>query len=80
MAFLIDITPLDTLTVKIFRDKHGPSYKGNEPELFGAYVGNDLVTGVGGFGKTPLLSLQDLCENIATDEGYFSDNKKIFIR
>ena len=76
----IDLTTLDTLTVRFFREKHGPLYKGSDPELWGCLIGHDYVIGIAGFGLTPLLALQDLCENIGKFEGFPTDNKKIFIR
>lgn len=78
--FEIDDTPLDTLTVKFWRDSPGPLYTGTEPPGWMCHIGLNLVEGCGGGGPTPLMALQDLCENIAKDEGHYTDNKLLFIR
>ena len=76
----IDDTPIDTLTVKFWRDQPGPLYEGNEPPAWACHIGPNIVEGVGGFGKTPLEALRDLCENIARDEGHRTDDAKLFLR
>ncbi len=80
MEIKIDDTPIDTLTVKFWRDQPGPLYKGNEPPGWACHIGLNIVEGVGGFGKTPLEALRDLCENIARDEGHCTDRSKLFLR
>lgn len=76
----INDTPIDTLTVKFWRDQSGPLYKGSEPPGWACHIGPDIVEGVGGFGNTPLAALRDLCENIARDEGHSTDNGRLFLR
>jgi len=80
MKFIIDDTPLDTLTVKFWRDQPGPPYQGNEPPAWACHIGANLADGVGGVGRTPLEALRDLCDNIARDEGCHTDASKLFLR
>lgn len=80
MKIEIDDTPLDTLTVKFWRDQPGPDYVGTQAPDWACHVGPDLVAGVGGFGATPLAALRDLCENIARDEGHRTDTGKLLLR
>lgn len=69
---IIDDTPVDTLTVKFWRDLPGPNWA--------CHIGADIVAGSGGFGATPLAALRDLCENIARDEGHRTDNGNLLLR
>jgi len=80
MKIKIDDTPIDTLTVKLWRDQPGPLYKGNKPPEWACHIGIDIVQGVGGFGATPLLALKNLCETIGRDEGHRTDSGKLFLR
>ncbi len=80
MHIHIDDTPIDTLTVKFWRDQPGPEYRGTEEPNWACHIGPDIALGVGGFGPTPLAALRDLCENIAKDEGHQTDNKKLLLR
>lgn len=77
---IIDDTPIDTLTVKFWRDQPGPNYRGTEPPDWACHIGLDIVVGAGGFGPTPLAALRDLCDTIAKDEGHFTDNRKLKLR
>ena len=70
---LIDITPIDNLDIKFYRETE-------VMDSWGCYTGPNWIEGVGGFGKTPLLALADLINNIGKFEGIKTDNKKIFIR
>jgi hypothetical protein len=76
----IDDMVIDTLTVQFWRDAPGPLYKGTKPPDWCAQVGKDIVVGVGGFGPTPLAALRDLCNHIARDEGWRTDNGKLLLR
>lgn len=80
MKIEIDDTPIDTLTVKFWREKPGPLYKGNELPNWACHIGENFIEGSGGFGKTPLEALRDLCKNISMDEGHRTDEGKIFLR
>lgn len=79
-VLMIDDTPIDTLTVKFWRDQPGPEYRGTEPADWACHVGKDIVVGCGGFGPTPLAALRDLCENIARNEGIRTDLERLFLR
>lgn len=76
----IDLTPLDTLTVKFCRDAPGPLFKGPYPKMWCAYVGENWIEGCGGFGKTPLLALQDLCHNLEKNEDTRTDSGVLPVR
>ncbi|WP_411846439.1 hypothetical protein AAFN60_02025 [Roseibacillus persicicus] len=80
MEIIIDDTTIDTLTVKFWRDKPGPNFKGTDPKNWGCHIGQNFIEGVGGFGKSPLLALQNLAEEIAKQEGHPCDAAKIFLR
>lgn len=80
MKIQIDDTVIDTLTVKFWRDQPGPNYTGNEPPGWACHIRENFIEGAGGFGRTPLAALRDLCESIARDEGYTTDNGKLFLR
>ena len=76
----IDDTPLDTLTVKLWRDQPGPLYQGTEAPGWCCHTGEDPVEGAMGCGATPLAALRDLCDGIARDEGVWADNRKLRLR
>jgi len=80
MKIKIDDTPIDTLTVKFWRDQPGPLYEGSEHPDWACHIGEDIVMGVGGFGNTPLEALRNLCENISRDEGHRTDAGKLILR
>lgn len=80
MRIEIDDTVIDTLTVKFWRDQHGPNYKGTEPPGWMCHVGKNIAENAGGSGVTPLAALRDLCDNIARFEGERTDNGKLFLR
>jgi hypothetical protein len=77
---VIDDTPLDTLTVKFWRDMPGPNYKGTEQPGWACHIGENFIEGSGGFGPTPLAALRNLCDQIAADEGHRTDGGLIFLR
>ncbi len=79
-AIKIDDTPIDTLTVKFWRDAAGPNYKGTKPPDWACHIGPNFIEGAGGFGATPLEALRDLCDSIAKDEGHHTDSGKILLR
>ena len=76
----INDTPLDTLTVKFWRDEPGPEYRGPSTTTWACNIGPDIAAGAGGFGPTPLMALRDLCENIARDEGRRTDAGRLLLR
>lgn len=80
MIIKFDDTPIDTLTVKFWRDAPGPNYRGTEPPDWGCYIGENFIVGAGGFGPTPLAALRDLCDTIAQDEGHRTDHGKLLLR
>jgi hypothetical protein len=78
---IFDCTPIDTLTVKFWRDTPGPLYTGpTPPPTWGCHIGPDFIGGAGGFGPTPLAALRNLCEIIAQDEGHRTDAGKLLLR
>ena len=80
MPILIDDTIIDTLTVKFWRDQPGANYTGDNPPGWACHIAKIIVEGSGGFGDTPLLALQNLCESIARDEGARTDHGKLLLR
>lgn len=76
----INDTPIDTLTVKFWRDGGYDGKPCPKTAPWACHIGSNIVEGVGGFGPTPLLALADLCNNIGKDEGHRTDKKKILLR
>lgn len=74
-----DIT-LDTLTLKFWRDKSGPEYKGDKKPDWACQVGENMVEGICGFGATPLEAIKSLCDRISFEEGCKTDNDKLILR
>jgi len=79
-TIVIDDTPIDTLTVKFWRDGNLAKKPHDKNTPWACHVGENFIEGAGGFGKTPLIALADLAVNIGRDEGVKTDNGKIFIR
>ena len=80
MTIVIDDTPIDTLTVKFWRDSQGPNYQGTNPPGWGCHIGENFIEGAGGFGPTPLAALRNLCDQIALDEGHRTDEGRLLLR
>ena len=80
MRIRIDATPIDTLTVKFWRDQPGPPFDPDKPAAWACYIGPDFIGGVGGFGPTPLAALRHLCDEIGKYEGHRSAQGKILLR
>ena len=76
----IDITPIDTIVLKFYKEAPNPLYKGPEKPGWGCYNGPDWIAGMGGFGPTPLAALKDFCLNCEIHEGTKTDNGKVVLR
>lgn len=73
MEIKFDDRPVDTLTIKFWRDfvDDGRPVPAAAPWM--CHIGENFIEGVGGSGETPLGALEDLVRNIAREHRHRTD-------